>query len=257
MTEPVGALALMAVGCVAGVVALVLVVRARLGVRWATFGWGALAFVVSQAVRLPLLSALGLAGNVVALLLTSGLAEETARWVVLRHGDRRARGWRDGVAFGVGHGGIEAVLLVAVTAVGGIVLLSSADEVLAQVQGTAAAGAVTQQLEALRAMTLGTALIALWERVAAVMLHVSLSLLVLRTVVTRRPQWYAAAVVLHIAVNAMAVTLLPRTGPVAVELALTAVAATLLWLTLRMRHTWPIPEPEPAAVAAVPGQDFP
>lgn len=84
---------------------------------------GAAAFVVSQfLLRLPLLNLLGqadwmrsLSANVwfsaIFAGLTAGLFEEFARFAGFQLLKYR-RGWSDGVSFGVGHGGIEAILLV-------------------------------------------------------------------------------------------------------------------------------------------------
>jgi uncharacterized membrane protein YhfC len=237
--EPLVAFAGLAVAVVVVVAVLLALVRRRTGARWATFGWGALAFVGSQVVRLPLLAAVGLVQDPVALVLTSGLAEETARWAVLRYGDRRARAWHDGVALGVGHGGTEAVLVVGGSAIGAIVLLAIGEGTVGAAGGEQAP-VLAEQLDALRNQTYGAAALALWERVPAIVFHVSASLLVLRAVVERRWVWWAAAVMLHIAINGTVLALLPLIGPLGIEAVFTVIALGLLGLVLAARR-WTYP----------------
>ena len=93
---------------------------------WAALGAGALTFFVSQVVlRLPWQVGIGvwkkdaLAADPVLLFawvlfscFTAGLFEETGRYVAFRKLYRAEHSWRSGVMFGLGHGGLEAVLLV-------------------------------------------------------------------------------------------------------------------------------------------------
>ena len=95
-------------------------IRRRYGVGWGIFWAGALTFVASQVVHLPLNYALGLLGGgrgvalwplpMVALVagLSAGVCEEGARWITLRFFLKRARGWRPGLQFGAGHGVVSA-----------------------------------------------------------------------------------------------------------------------------------------------------
>ncbi len=151
-----------------GPILLAVWIRHRYGAAWSSLGWGALTFPLSQAARLPLL--LGTAAllnplaqewdaevlfwsNFVILTLTSGLFEEGARYIVLRWWGKSVRNWREGLMYGAGHGGIEAILIVGGTAISNIVLLATADSVLAQLGQMAPeqAAAVSAQIDALRA----------------------------------------------------------------------------------------------------------
>ena len=95
---------------------------------WLLFGIGAMTFIGSQVVHLPLNTGLTLLFkaiwpstqpqgwhipfNAVVLGLTAGLCEETARYVGYRWLAKKARYWRDALMLGAGHGGIEAILVV-------------------------------------------------------------------------------------------------------------------------------------------------
>lgn len=243
---PAAVLSLELLVVLVGVVALAVVLRRRLQVPWRIWWWGALAFVGSQVVRLPFLAGLSLvargavgdtaasAANAAVLALTAGVFEETARWLVLRFGARDARRWREGVMFGAGHGGIEAVLVIGGAVAGSLALLAGGDAVLEAMPDADSREALATQLEAVREVSLGDALLALWERVLAITFHISLALLVLRSVRTRAWRWLLAAIAFHAAFNAVAVAVSEAAGIAATELALTVV--TLLSVAIIVRE---------------------
>ena len=116
------------------VAGLVILVRKKKGTGKA-FCWGALAFVVSQLlIRIPILqlalpqftwfSMLPLYPWVYGLFLgvTAGLAEESARWIAVKCFLKEKRSFEHGLAFGLGHGGIEAMLLVGPNMIAGVVM---------------------------------------------------------------------------------------------------------------------------------------
>ncbi len=93
---------------------------------------GALVFIVFQILtRVPLLQALSqqawyfkMASNVVLLGiflgLTAGLFEEIGRFLGFKLLLKNRLSWADGVAFGIGHGSIEAILLVGLSFINSI-----------------------------------------------------------------------------------------------------------------------------------------
>ncbi len=235
--------------------------RRRYGTSWGLVGAGALTFVLSQAVHLPLNWALGLLGGErgVALWplpamaavagLSAGLCEEGARYLALRYWRKDARTWAQGVAFGAGHGGVEALLLggaVSLTLMNMLVLrfipperLGLSGEVLSQVQA---------QVEAFWATPWYMPLLGGVERLFAIALHLAWTLMVLRAVREQRPALLWGAVFGHAAVDALAVGLVKGgLSVVAVEgimflLALLAVA----WVAWQ-RNAFPPAEALPEA----------
>jgi uncharacterized membrane protein YhfC len=178
----------------------------RLGARWRLFGIGALTFLASQAVHLPLNAGLTALFrrqllpapspdwaplfNAVALGLTAGLCEELARFAAYRWPLRGTRRWEDGLMVGAGHGGIEAILLGAGAGLTFVVASREADSpALAAYWGVAWYAPLAGAL----------------ERVFALTLHLAFSLLVLQAVVRRALGWLVAAIAWHAAVDAAAV----------------------------------------------------
>ena len=121
--------------------------------------------------------------------LAAGVFEETARYLGLRLLCRRDASLVTGFAYGIGHGGVEAALLAGVNAaVNAAVMLG--------------APAAPQVTDALGAAGAGAFWAAGVERIAAMALHMALSILVWMAVTRRVPIWYYfAAVLLHAAAN--------------------------------------------------------
>lgn len=235
------------------VVLLWLVLRRLLGGRWVAVMWGGLTFVSAQGLRTLLLLGLTLTSqalrldfgstgnfwfNLALLSITAGLFEEVGRCVVLRFAAPGLRGWRQAVMFGAGHGGIEAILLVGLGSgvVNSILLLSG--EVLLNTLDAASRTALEQQLATLRSASTGLIAASLIERVFAIALHISLSILVMRAVELGQPSWLWTAVALHTAVNAVAAAAMTLFGVLIALIAIgTFTSAALLGCGLAYRQS--------------------
>ena len=189
------------------------------------FAWGAAAFVVSQLlIRIPLLQLVLPNFSWFAVMqlypwryglflgLTAGLAEETARWIAARYLLKGKDTMEHGLAFGLGHGGIEAMLLVGLNMIAGVVMVLTGQ---AELLGTTGASVLVSGA----------------ERLSAMAFHVGASLLVMYGVRTGRSALYwALAVILHGVLDA-AVVILPAVFGVGV-LGIELWAAALGGLTL-------------------------
>lgn len=243
-------------------------IRRRFGIGWGVFGVGALTFIASQVVHLPLNYALGLLGGgrgvalwpLVPLALVAGLSagvcEEGARWIVLRFFAPRTRGWRAGLQFGAGHGASEAIIfgLLALVNVVAIIALRSVDPA-----ALGLSGAPADQLAQAQAAYWNTAAylpaLAGLERVLAITFHVAAATLVMRSVTRRSPGYLMAAIGLHTLMNAWAVWAMQSAGIWATYAGLLVFAVFCLWLIWRLREAPPpvAPEPEPAPLPTAAG----
>lgn len=229
---------------------LVLARRNPVGLR--LIGVGVLTFLGSQVFHLPfnawvlarLISALGfdaapqvLGMIVIALLfgLSAGVFEECARYLVYRFWLKDVRTWSAAVAFGAGHGGIEAILL------GGLAMLtlfhlSSLRGVdLATVVPPEQLDLVRQQVQAYWAASWSEALLPALERALALALHISFAIMVLVARVRRNAGWLALAVVWHAGANAVGLLALEWWGPYAAEGAIALVTIGALATAWRLR----------------------
>lgn len=194
----------------------------RFKTSWGLFGVGVLTFIGSQILHIPLVSyvlnpwlgslqpqlPMGLWAVIVAVVLglAAGLFEETARWVGYRLLKARAKTFGSALTLGAGHGGIESILI-------GIIILVYYVQILIFTNGwgqqlgipdSTLTGWAPQVYSMLNAPWYA-ALIGAAERVFAIALHLSLSVMVWQAFVKRSWGWFAAAILWHAFVDAAAV----------------------------------------------------
>ena len=169
--------------------------------------------------------------------LAAGVFEETGRFLSMKFLMKKEPSEPlPGIAYGVGHGGMEMLMIFGVTMIGNLVLSAminagQTDVLFASAPEDAAAQLQTQ-LDQLQALGAGTLLLGLWERFSALVLHVGLSLLVWAAV-RKGGKWlwlFPAAIVLHAAVDAGVVLLQKSVGLVPLELIVTVEALAVVAL---------------------------
>ncbi len=245
----------------------------RLRVPWRYFGYGALVFFVFQiATRVPALQILQrrlkdvLAASPWALFawiafaaLTAGLFEEGGRYLGFRilWKKEEAKGWPQALMYGAGHGGLESMLLV-----GGAVFLSLVQVIALSQMDLQSLSLTPEQMEQVRqareaiaAATWWMPLLGAFERILAMTIQVSLSVLVVQVFVRGRFLWWWLALGYHFVVDLVtAVALQWGQKRLPVEAAFLAVEGIVVlfallsgWIIYRLR---PRPAPEAEAVAA-------
>ena len=197
------------------------ILRRRFRVSWFLFGVGSLTFIGSQVIHLPLnnlLTKIGilpdsqpqgwaLLAMAIVLGLTAGLCEELARalgYYLLKS----SRKFADGLMLGLGHGGIEAMILIGILAAGTIGQLFALRGTDLSTLGlsTAQLTQITGQMELFTRSPLN-AFTPLLERLIAMTLHVVLSMMVLYAFQTKKSRWVFIAILYHAIVDAVAVLL--------------------------------------------------
>jgi ABC-2 type transport system permease protein len=178
--------------------------------------------------------------------LTAGLTEELARavgyWII-----KKARQLEDGILFGLGHGGIEAMIF------GGVSLAASAGVIwFVQQNGGALPGATAEQLSAINEqldlLTQSPLLVfaSVIERLLAMTLHVVLSVMVLQAFTRRQWLYVAVAILYHAAVDAIVVyasVQLENVWLIESILALTMIPGFIwLWQLMKRADTKPAPD---------------
>ena len=136
----------------------------------------------------------------------AGIFEETGRFVAFKFLLRKYKDRRDSVTYGIGHGGIESIILVggsaALTLFIALVTNSGLLEQFTTSYNEGLKEAFTDSVEAMASSTFGTYMLAFFERISAVMIHISLSVLVFVSVRQKGKLWlYPLAIFLHFAVD--------------------------------------------------------
>ncbi|MFO0552509.1 MAG: YhfC family glutamic-type intramembrane protease [Polyangiaceae bacterium] len=209
---------------------------------------GVLSFIGSQVVHLPLNWALGLLGAPrglgvqpleglsVAVGLSAGLCEELARFVSMRQLLPEHRSARDGFAFGLGHGGVEAAIFGLLASAGPlnyVIFHFVPPTVLgvpaAQVGAVYGAAASYWQAPSWVLVSAGV------ERLSAMSFHVFASLLVMHAVARKNPVFLLLAILLHAATDGAMVYFIATRGSEFGAIGITAMgvvfaAAVVVWM---------------------------
>lgn len=182
---------------------------------------GAGVFVVSQIVlRIPLLALVGkqqwyidMSANAYVLGLflglTAGLFEEVGRYIAMKFFMKKTLSWKNAVAFGIGHGGIEAIALVGLTLLNYLVMSfminSGAFDSLVAAK---LPPEIAQQIRVLLVESPTVNFLAGgFERVMTMSIQIAFSIMVLYSVKFRKPLYLVLAILLHALVDAPLVVL--------------------------------------------------
>lgn len=179
---------------------------------------GILTFSISQMIiRLPLISYLNTkmwfvdnikSNNILYILFlafSAGIFEEIARFLGFKFCLKNKLSWKNGIACGIGHGGIEAVLLVGITYVSNIVLSSLINS------STFDTVIVPKMPQAviMRETLINTSsymfLFGGLERIFTIILHIAFSIVVLEGVIKKQGKYLLYAILLHTFIDFIAV----------------------------------------------------
>ena len=134
----------------------------------------------------------------------AGIFEETGRWIAFRFILKKHTDKKTAITYGIGHGGIEAVILLSVGAFQYITYAVMINQgvfgtIVEQVRMVSPdqVEAVEAVAVALTSLTFGNSLIGCVERLFAVIFHISASVLVFKSVREKKWYYFVLAVVLH------------------------------------------------------------
>jgi uncharacterized membrane protein YhfC len=134
-------------------------------------------------------------------ILMAGVFEETARFIAFNILKRKFSGIGTGFAYGVGHGGVESVLLAGITmlfaAVASIIInTGNVETITGRFQGDALV-AINGQINALVSSAPYMFLISGLERLMAIVIQISLSIIVFYSVYNKKLYLFPLAVLIH------------------------------------------------------------
>jgi len=195
---------------------LAIIARLRLHVSWRYFWYGALVFAVFQIfTRVPAVTVLN---NVLApqlkasapfrftwyaiLVLTAGLFEEVGRYVGYRVLMRREeKTWSKAVMYGIGHGGIESIVLVGLLGLLSLLNIVITSGLNLNMLTPSQHATVVHQFAALNAQPAWFSLLGGWERLWTLPIHIALSVMVLQVFQRKNIGWLWIAIFAHAIVD--------------------------------------------------------
>lgn len=244
--------------------ALGILARRKLGAGWRYFFYGALIFFVFQiATRVPIVTLIGY-GQAPAvqsspamlmlwltfLAVTAGLFEEGGRWLGYRWlMGREEKSWNKAVMYGLGHGGLESIVLVGggtLVSLLGIRMLSKVGiNALPQSQRET----VAHQLAVLSSQPAWMPLLSAYERFWAIAIQVALSVIVLQVFRRGNLRWLWIAIAAHALVDFTSIVSLRLLGPEHVTTAFATEGLITVYGLIALGIIWTLRD-QPAATAA-------
>lgn len=157
--------------------------------------------------------------------ITSGLFEETARYLGIRY-LIRDDSYRTGLTYGAGHGGIESIFIVGLNVFTiGVILITNPNSL------------GEMQLLAINSSPWYLPLIGAYERIMAMIIQFSLSIMVLETIRQKKINYLLLAITIHMAINYLSITAVSYSVLYA-EMVVTGFAIGLgQWAYPRVRET--------------------
>jgi uncharacterized membrane protein YhfC len=161
---------------------------------------GALMFFVFQGLlRIPIMTYIqkqdfyrnfAVRNMVVTILIiafTAGLFETVGRYIGMKFFLRDSLEWKNGVAYGIGHGGIEAILLVGFTYIANLIVSILINS------GSISSLSYSQLLNTGSDLFLAAGV----ERLFTILLHIALSLIVLYGIMYRKKLYILLCILIH------------------------------------------------------------
>lgn len=261
LTFPLAILAIfsMAIG-------LGILLRRRFRFTWRLYIIGAAVFLLSQVFHIPFNIGFGLLMQrgvlptpppeytilfqIVFLGLSAGIFEEGARYLMYRFWTRDARSWAKGLMAGAGHGaGGEAMIFVGfLMLVNFLVMVVFRNSDLSRIVSPDQLSLVEQQVNDYWSAAWYLPLIAVLERAFAIILHLSLSILVLQVFTRRRIIWLGLAILWHALANAAALYAAMTWGVYHSEAAVGIFALLSLGIIFALRTPEPAENQDPKPI---------
>jgi uncharacterized membrane protein YhfC len=245
--------------------------RFKLG--WRLWWIGVITFVISQVVHIPFnyLALNPLIANLIETLpdawdlpliallfgLSAAIFEEFSRYAAYRWFIKDARSWSQGLLFGAGHGGIEAIFIggVSLYTYAQLVALRGVD--LSTIVPTEQINLAQEQIALYWSMPWYDSLMGAIERAFILPLHLAGAMLVLQSFTRRQFRWVWLAVGLHTLVNAVAVYLSQSVSIYTAELTIGVTAVLEIGLILLLRRSTPVAPIEQLLVHPAPWSPIP
>jgi uncharacterized membrane protein YhfC len=241
--------------------ALGVMVRKKFAVGWKYFWFGALVFLVFQLLtRMPIVTVLAPLLRtstaftwiwLMILAITAGLFEEVGRYVGYRLLLRREpKTWAKAVMFGLGHGGLESMVVVG----GQIVLTAINDIVLSTINVNSLPAAqrqeVLQLFAAINAEPFWYPGLSAWERLWTIPLQIALAVMVVQVFRRQQMRWLFLAILFHALVDFLAGAL-PQAFGRSIPITLLVEGIVCVFGLLSVWIIWRLREPEDHAKAGV------
>ena len=188
---------------------------------WRLFWIGAATFIISQVLHIPFNALVTPIFNIfgfialpvvfqniiisVFLGMSAGFFEEISRFAMFRWWAKDVRSWRKGLLAGVGHGGIEAIILGLLVLYGYIQMLVVRGTDISTLVAPDKLELANAQIQAYWSVPWQMTMLGALERLFTIPLHLACSLLVLQAFTRKQLLWVVLAILYHAFADGVAV----------------------------------------------------
>ena len=144
--------------------------------------------------------------------LSAGVFEEFTRYAVYRWWIKAARSWSQGLLFGAGHGGLEAILIGGLSLYTFIQLVSLKNVDLSTIVPANYLTLAQEQVSWYWSMPWYDSLLGALERLFTLPVQIALAVLVMQVFTRKNILWLVYAILFHALVDGSAVFLAPKLG---------------------------------------------
>jgi len=239
--------------------AIILMRRWKLG--WRILIAGAATFILSQVGHIPFnalmtqllgktalvnLSVQGaLIFNAIFLGLSAGFFEEFFRYGMFRWWLKDAHTWRKGILAGVGHGGVEAIILGGLALLSMMQLIAARNMDLSTVYSGETLRLATEQVRAYWSATWYDSMLGAVERLFTIVVQISLAVIVVQSFIRGQKRWLWLAIGYHALIDAVAVYAMSKLNPYWVEGIVGVFALISLGIIFILRSPEPLEDANP------------
>lgn len=169
--------------------------------------------------------------------LAAGLFEEVGRYVGFRTLLKGADQRKDGISYGIGHGGIETVLLGAVIGIQSLVFAVMLNSGTLE-SALPAPEIVSQIKKQLTETPFYMFLLVVWERGVALFLQIALSLVVLHSIRSGKKIFLLYSILLHAAINFVPALYQAKVASIWAAEAVLLLAIPVIWYIFKKSKSW-------------------
>lgn len=242
-------------------IGLAIILTRRWKMGWKIWWIGFATFIISQVGHIPFNWGAGLllnrsnlvyssplaqqVFNAAFLGLSAGVFEEISRYLVLRFWVKKARSWRNGILFGAGHGGSEAIILGVLVLFSYTSMLAIRDVDLSTLVSADQLGLAQQQVQTYWSIPWYDSLVGTVERFFTIPVQICLAVIVMQAFTRKKIGWLFIAILYHAVIDGTVVFLMPSLGMYWTETLVGGFALLSLAIIFLLRQTEPAPRPEP------------
>ena len=225
----------------------------KFNLGWRLWWIGGVTFILSQVGHIPFNLALtylfqegilpqpsgnyALLFNSVILGLSAGLWESMARYASFRWWAKDARNWMKGIFVGAGHGGVESIILGCLVLANFVSMIVARNMELNTLVSPEQIESAQAQLSAYWDLPWYFPLIGVMERVFTMIVHISLSLMVMQVFTRRKLFWLFLAIIWHSFLDGVAVYASQTLDPIVTEVVIGSFAVVSLGIIFALRQS--------------------